>query len=173
MAYEVQQIPVDKARWEPPRARIVDNTLEKSKLFFAGICNNSIQESFVELASKELIGDYTMVGEPGEYDRIIGMYNAVYQKKLNELSGEPDRIKRQKIAEARTWEDLVQEAKKCFRKFTKAPGNEVVLAVIRERSHDLKGNDTILVDGQDAANPFRPQEKDPSIRPPNSPTNNE
>lgn len=168
---DVQQISIDRARWDPPKARVIDNTLEKSRLFFAGICNNSLQEAYIELAAKELIGDYAMTGDPGEYDRIISMYPAAFEKRYNELDS-TDPVKKTRIAETRAWEDLLQESKKCFRKFTKAPGNEVVLAVIREHSHDMKGNNTILVDAQDAANPFRRQEENPGIQQNDSPADN-
>jgi hypothetical protein len=160
MAYEeVSQIRVDRARWEPPKARIVDTALEEDKMLVQGLCNNSIQEAFIEPAATLVIGSIMEVAGSGEYDKLMATYDTVYKEELAKLAGETDRVKREKIAASRAWLRLVNEAKKTFAKFTRAQGNEVVLAVLREKQHDKHGNETILVDAQDASDPFAARKK--------------
>jgi hypothetical protein len=78
----------------------------------------------------------------------------VYNDEIGKLSSEPDRMKREKIASSRAWLKLLGDAKKHLAKFTHAQGNEVVLAVIREKQFDKNGNTIVIVDGQDASDPF-------------------
>jgi hypothetical protein len=112
------------------------------------------------------------VAPPGEYDKLLQKYDGMYEAELGKLRGDEDRLTKEKIASTRAWLNLVNDAKQYFKKFTKAEGNEVILAVIREKSHDKKGEETILVDAQDAANPFRPTQENTSIRPDDSPAYN-